>query len=265
MLEFFYNLIKDNFIFYLKSNKNYIKMENLKNRTVGSFVAQDFRTAAIFTKYQIDFCCKGNRTLNEVCEKQDINSDVLLENVYNVLQSEDNNGIDFNSLPLDLLVDYIEKTHHRYVEDKTTVLVQFLDKLCKVHGASHPELFRINELFTECAGDLSQHMKKEELMLFPFIKRMVKTKESGGILSQPSFGTVNNPIAMMMQEHDNEGERFREIASLTNNYTAPSDGCTTYKVTFAMLKEFEEDLHKHIHLENNILFPNAAVLEKEFS
>ncbi|MFH7014976.1 iron-sulfur cluster repair di-iron protein [Flavobacterium sp. FlaQc-47] len=240
-------------------------MENLKNKTIGSFVAQDFRTAAVFTKYQIDFCCKGNRTVSEVCEKQNIDSDVLLQKVYDILESEDGNTIDFNSWPLDLLADYIEKTHHRYVEDKSTVLIQFLDKLCKVHGAAHPELFKINELFTECAGELSQHMKKEELMLFPFIKRMVKTKESNGVLNPPSFGSVSNPIAMMMQEHTNEGERFNEIAALTNNYTAPSDGCTTYKVTFAMLKEFEEDLHKHIHLENNILFTKAVILEEEFA
>jgi len=181
-----------------------------------------------------------------------------------VAQSENNGSIDFNSWPLDLLADYIEKTHHRYVEEKTNVLLPFLDKLCKVHGANHPELFRINELFIGCAGELAQHMKKEELVLFPFVKRMVKTKESDGILSQPTFGTVSNPIAMMMNEHDNEGERFREIAELTNNYTPPADACTTYRVTFAMLKEFEADLHKHIHLENNILFPKAVVLEKDF-
>ncbi|KUJ60098.1 iron-sulfur cluster repair di-iron protein [Flavobacteriaceae bacterium CRH] len=240
-------------------------MENLKNKTIGSFVAHDFRTAAVFSKYQIDFCCKGNRTVTEACENQNIDCDILLQNIYDVLESENNNGIDFNSWPLDLLIDYIEKTHHRYVEEKSTVLIKFLDKLCNVHGQNHPELFKINELFTECASELSQHMKKEELMLFPFIKRMVKTKESNGVLTQPSFGTVSNPIAMMMQEHVNEGERFNEIDVLTNNYTPPSDGCTTYKVTFAMLKEFEEDLHKHIHLENNILFIKALALEEEFA
>lgn len=239
-------------------------MENLKNKTIGSFVAEDFRTAAVFSKYRIDFCCKGNRTVTEVCEKQNIDADTLLENVLQVVQSENNGSIDFNSWPLDLLADYIEKTHHRYVEEKTNVLLPFLDKLCKVHGANHPELFKINELFIGCAGELSQHMKKEELVLFPFVKRMVKTKESDGILSQPSFGTVSNPIAMMMHEHDNEGERFREIAALTDNYTPPADACTTYRVTFAMLKEFEADLHKHIHLENNILFPKAVILEKDF-
>ncbi|SHG94218.1 iron-sulfur cluster repair di-iron protein [Flavobacterium johnsoniae] len=239
-------------------------MENLKNKTIGSFVAQDYRTAAVFSKYRIDFCCKGNRTVDEVCEKQNIDADVLLQNIHEVIQSENNGSIDFNSWPLDLLADYIEKTHHRYVEDKTDTLLAFLDKLCKVHGANHPELFKINELFIGCAGELSQHMKKEELILFPFVKRMTKTKESDGILSQPSFGSVSNPIAMMMHEHDNEGERFREIAALTDHYTPPADACTTYKVTFAMLKEFEEDLHKHIHLENNILFPKAVLLEKDF-
>ncbi|ABQ05441.1 iron-sulfur cluster repair di-iron protein [Flavobacterium johnsoniae] len=239
-------------------------MENLKNKTIGSFVAQDYRTAAVFSKYRIDFCCKGNRTVDEVCEKQNIDADVLLQNIHEVIQSENNGSIDFNSWPLDLLADYIEKTHHRYVEDKTHTLLAFLDKLCKVHGANYPELFKINELFIGCAGELSQHMKKEELILFPFVKRMTKTKESDGILSQPSFGSVSNPIAMMMHEHDNEGERFREIAALTDHYTPPADACTTYKVTFAMLKEFEEDLHKHIHLENNILFPKAVLLEKDF-
>lgn len=240
-------------------------MENLQNKTIGAFVAEDFRTAAVFTKYKIDFCCKGNRTINEVCEKQEIDSKVLLRKIKESLLIEGNNKIDFNSWPLDLLADYIEKTHHRYVEDKSIIIMQFLNKLCSVHGGKHPELFKINELFNECASELAQHMKKEELMLFPFIKKMVKAKETNGDLMQPPFGTVSNPIAMMMHEHDAEGERFREIAALTNDYVAPSDGCTTYKVTFAMLKEFEGDLHTHIHLENNILFPKAMVLEKEFS
>ena len=162
-------------------------MENLKNKTIGSFVAEDFRTAAVFSKYRIDFCCKGNRTVTEVCEKQNIDADALLENVLQVVQSENGGTIDFNSWPLDLLADYIEKTHHRYVEEKTNVLLPFLDKLCKVHGANHPELFKINELFIGCAGELSQHMKKEELGLFPFVKRKVKTKETDGGLFQPSF------------------------------------------------------------------------------
>jgi regulator of cell morphogenesis and NO signaling len=105
-------------------------------------------------------------------------------------------------------------------------------------------------------------MKKEELILFPFIKKVVRASISNELMEQSHFGTIENPIAMMMEEHDTEGERFRKIAKLSTNYTPPVDACNTYKVTFAMLKEFEEDLHKHIHLENNILFPKATQLEK---
>lgn len=233
--------------------------------TIGDFVAQDFRTAAIFSKYGIDFCCKGQRTIEEVCTKKDINEANLLNELNVVLATKNDSGIDFNSWPLDLLIDYIEKTHHSFVEEKTPVLIQFLDKLCNVHGSNHPELFEINELFKGSAGELSPHMKKEELILFPFIKEMINATKSHGSIGQPHFGTVKNPITAMMNEHDAEGERFRTIASLTNNYTPPEDACNTYRVTFAMLEEFEKDLHKHIHLESNILFPKAKALEKFFS
>jgi regulator of cell morphogenesis and NO signaling len=239
-------------------------MEILEQITIGEYVATDFRTAAIFSKYGIDFCCKGNRTIEEACDKKSVDPNQLMDEINIVLTTKNDSTIDFQSWPLDLLVDYIEKTHHRYVEEKTQVLLPFLDKLCKVHGASHPELFAINELFKGCAGELAQHMKKEELILFPFIKKMVKAVITDELIQQPHFGTVENPIAMMMHEHDAEGERFRKIAGLTNNYTPPADACNTYRVTYAMLAEFEQDLHKHIHLENNILFPKASRLEKDF-
>jgi regulator of cell morphogenesis and NO signaling len=240
-------------------------METFEKITIGEFVAQDFRTAAVFTKYKIDFCCKGHRSIEEVCDNKNINCDDLRNELTNVLTSKNDSSIDFNSWPLDLLADYVEKTHHRYVTEKTPVLLQFLDKLCKVHGVSHPELFEINELFIGCAHVLGQHMIKEEQILFPFIKKMVAAKISNQDLQVPGFGTVENPIAMMMHEHDAEGERFRKIALLTNDYNPPADACNTYRVTYDMLNEFEQDLHKHIHLENNILFKKAALLEKTFS
>ncbi len=240
-------------------------METLEKITIGEYVAKDFRTAAVFSKYKIDFCCKGNRTIEEACEKKEVDSDALLEEINTVLATKNDSGIDFKTWPLDLLADYIEKTHHRYVEEKTQVLLPFLDKLCKVHGANHPELFEINELFIGCAGELAQHMKKEELMLFPFIKKMAKASLTEEPIAQPQFGTVKNPIAMMMEEHEAEGDRFVKIAALTNNYTPPADACSTFRVTYAMLADFEQDLHKHIHLENNILFPSAMLLEKKFS
>ncbi|WP_264565287.1 iron-sulfur cluster repair di-iron protein [Flavobacterium sp. N3904] len=240
-------------------------METLEKITIGEYVAKDFRTAALFSKYGIDFCCNGNRSIEEACQKKAVNPDILLGEIENILASKSDIGIDFNAWPIDLLADYIEKTHHRYVVEKTPVLLQFLDKLSKVHGANHPELLEINELFKGCAEELANHMKKEEMILFPFVKNMVHAVISDELIEQPHFGTIQNPITMMMHEHDAEGERFRKIAELSNNYTPPSDGCNTYKVTFAMLLEFEEDLHKHIHLENNILFPKATKLEKDFS
>lgn len=243
-------------------------METLEKNTqkeIGQFVAEDYRTAAVFSKHKIDFCCNGNRTVAEACNKKGIDSNIVLDEINAVINSNSGETIDYKSWPIDLLVDYIEKKHHRYVEEKIPVLRQFLDKLCRVHGERHPELFKINELFTASAGELASHMKKEELILFPFIKKMVKAKLENGAVQSPQFGTVENPITMMMEEHDNEGQRFRDIAELTDNYNPPADACNTYKVTFSMLDEFEKDLHLHIHLENNILFPEAIKLEKLFS
>jgi regulator of cell morphogenesis and NO signaling len=240
-------------------------METLEKSTIREFVSQDFRTAAIFSKHQIDFCCKGQQTIKEVCQLKNINEADLLEELNTVINTKNDSGIDFNSWPLDLLVVHIETTHHRFVEQKTPVILQYLNKLCAVHGANHPELHQIYKLFAGCAGELAQHMKKEELILFPFITEMMNATKSHDSIQQPHFGTVNNPITMMMEEHNAEGERFRKIADLTNNYTPPADACNTYKVTYAMLEEFEQDLHKHIHLESNILFPKTKSLEKFFS
>ncbi|OWK97937.1 iron-sulfur cluster repair di-iron protein [Kaistella haifensis DSM 19056] len=236
---------------------------NTRTDLIGEMVAEDFRTAAVFKKYGIDFCCKGGRTIADACEKKNIDKEKIIEELEN-LPKTDASGIDFNSFPIDLLADYVEKTHHRYVEEKTPIIQQFLDKLCKVHGDRHPELFEINAIFNESARDLAAHLKKEELVLFPFIKQMVKAKISGEDVLQPHFGTVENPVNMMMHEHTTEGERFEKIAQLTQNYAPPADACNTYRVTFAMLQDFENDLHKHIHLENNILFPKSIKLEKEF-
>ncbi len=240
-------------------------MNTIVKQTIGEYVAKDFRTASVFSKYGIDFCCKGNRTIEEACTKKELNFEQIEKEVELLMELKGDNSIDFQSWPVDLLIDYIEKTHHRYVVEKTPVLLAFLDKLCKVHGGSHPELFSINELFIGCASELSQHMQKEEMVLFPFIKELANAIRTGQEIEQPHFGTVENPIAMMKHEHENEGDRFVKIAELTNNYTPPSDACNTYKVTFSMLQEFEQDLHKHIHLENNILFIKAIEMEERMS
>lgn len=235
-------------------------MKISKESIIGDLVALDYRTATVFKSNKIDFCCNGNRTIEEACDKINLQSDVLIKQLENVRSSEQSNIIDFNAWPIDLLADYIEKTHHRYVERKVQEILPFLEKVVRVHGPTHPELAEIESLFKGSAGELAQHMKKEELILFPYIRKMIAAKNNEGI--QPaSFGTIVNPINVMMTEHDGEGERFRRIALLSNDYTPPSDACNTYRVTFAMLKEFEDNLHEHIHLENNILFPKAIEME----
>jgi len=232
---------------------------------IGEVVAQDYRTASVFQSYGIDFCCKGGKTLGEACKAQNIAAEEVISSLHQSISNETDRSTDYRSWPPDLLTEYIEKIHHSYVEGKIQEIRPFLQKIVQVHGKQHPELATIEALFNQSAGELTMHMKKEELILFPYIRKMVKLKNSGEeCLAAPPFGSVQNPIEMMHQEHDSEGERFRQIAALSNNYTAPDDACNTYRVTLAMLKEFEEDLHLHIHLENNILFPKAIELEKSF-
>ncbi|HLF63150.1 MAG TPA: iron-sulfur cluster repair di-iron protein [Saprospiraceae bacterium] len=235
------------------------------HNTVGEIVAQDYRTAAVFQSFDIDFCCKGNHTLREACENKHLDVDVMLADLEHVMHQKDDSTPDFQSWPLDLLADYIEKTHHRYVEKTIPVLKQYLVKVCKVHGKRYPELYEIADQFNAAAAELTSHMKKEELILFPYIRTLVQARFHEQFLQRPPFGTIQHPITMMMQEHDVEGERFRKIAMLSGSYTPPPDACTTFTVTYSTLKQFEGDLHRHIHLENNILFPNAIALEATFA
>lgn len=235
-------------------------------RHIREFVAEDFRTAAVFSKYKIDFCCRGDRPITEVCEKFDIDVAEISQDLEKVLNaSSDGQSIDYKSWPSDLLADYIEKKHHRYVTEKTPVLRQFLAKLCKVHGGRHPELFEINELFVKSTDELLRHMETEEKTLFPYVRSMMEAKASGA--AKPAFGDfdgVEDPVKAFMHEHDAEGVRFRKIAALADDYNPPADACNTYRVAFQMLEEFEKDLHLHIHLENNILFRDAIALDQSF-
>jgi regulator of cell morphogenesis and NO signaling len=234
-----------------------------ENQIIGELVARDYRTASVFKKYSIDFCCQGNRTIEEACEKKNIDTKKVLEDLVAMMEAKSEATTDYQSWPLDLLADYIEKKHHRYVQEKTLEIQPYLDKICKVHGERHPELLEIKEEFNASAGELAAHMKKEELILFPFIRKMTKAKLENTKADAAHFGTVKNPIQMMMNEHTVEGNRFRKIEELSNNYTPALDACNTYRVSFALLKEFEQDIHLHIHLENNILFPRAIEIEKE--
>ncbi len=239
-------------------------MKPLAERHISEIVAEDYRTTAVFQKYGIDFCCNGNRLFSKVCQEKGINSDDLLRQIEDVMRDPQKGTADYDSWPIDLLADYIEKKHHRYVENQIPVIQQYLKKLCEVHGKKHPELLKINQLFSDSTGELATHMKKEEFILFPYVRKMVKAQHNNELPGKSQFDTVQNPIKAMMQEHDNEGQRFREINQLSNNYTVPEDGCQTFRVAYEALREFENDLHLHIHLENNILFPKTIEMEKQY-
>jgi len=230
-------------------------MENLAQTKVGRIVAYNFKASTVLTAHNIDFCCGGGITLAEACVNQHQN----LEEVINELEEAFQSRADQNylALELDSLIDTIIDVHHGYVKATIPALINYLNKLCEVHGERHPELFEVRNLFQAGAYALTDHMKKEELVLFPYIKAMVESQKSRFPLSKPHFQHINNPIRSMEHEHEEEGLRFKKIAELTNNYNCPPDGCQTFRVAYVMLDEFEQDLHKHIHLENNILFPSA--------
>ena len=232
---------------------------------IGKIVAENYKAAAVFKQYGIDFCCNGNRTIESACRKKQIDEEQLLTELQEAVARKDTGEIDFKSFPLDLLADYIEKTHHRYVDRKIMEITPYLRRIVEVHGDNHPELLVVEQLFQQSAGDLTAHMKKEELVLFPYIRRLVQSQLSGSTKTETPLGTAAEIIARMEQDHEAEGERFRHISEMTEQYNPPADACNTYRVTYSLLHEFEEDLHRHIHLENNILFPKAIELEKTLS
>jgi regulator of cell morphogenesis and NO signaling len=230
---------------------------------VGEVVKLNFKTAPLFQTRNIDYCCKGNITISDACKEVGINPEQLIQELEIIAVQKDPDSEYFNNLGLGELSDYIVKRHHKYVREIIPVLKKNLEKICNVHGGQHPELFEINKLFTDSAGNLTTHMQKEEIVLFPFIKRLESAKEGNVPLPSSPFGPVSNPIGMMMAEHQVEGNRFNEISKISKNYRIPEDACATYEVTFKQLQDFEDDLHRHIHLENNILFPKAIEFESK--
>lgn len=256
------SVVKDEVII---NNLKSCKMKINNQSIIGNIVAENYTAASVFNKYKIDFCCNGNQTIANAIKNKQLNEEVLINELNEAINEKSQAGIDFKLFPLDLLADYIEKTHHRYIDTKIPEISPYLKKVVSVHGKSHPELFQVEQLFKESAEDLSGHLRKEELMLFPYIRQLVKAKLSGGAKPVTKMGDVAEYIALMEDEHDAEGERFRTISKLTDNYNPPADACNTYRVTFSLLKEFEEDLHKHIHLENNILFPKSIAMTKEMT
>lgn len=237
-------------------------MKDYKKMTVGQIVADNFGNAEVFDKYGIDFCCHGSVLLPEASQKAGVDVNEVIKDIESVT-SPTSESIDFKSWPLDLLVDYILKIHHRNIRNKGPKLQELLDKVCQVHGSKHPTLYNVQVLFQQSLSDLNQHLDKEELVLFPYIYEMVKAKLDNTVLREFHCGSIKAPISVMLAEHDAEGERYRHIERLTNGYAVPDDACDSYRLLLQELKDFETALHQHIHLENNIVFPRAIQLETE--
>lgn len=230
--------------------------------TLSQIVANNYKTAAVFEKYNLDFCCGGNKYVTEACNEKGLDTSSVISELQSVTE-RNRNTEKFDDWSLDFLIDYIVNNHHTYVVKMIPVISEHTRKIASVHGENHPELIRAAESFERVYKDLRQHMMKEEQILFPFVKQLVKAKNNGSKSEPPFFGTVKNPIGMMEAEHQAAGDELHEIRRLTNSYEIPDDACNTYRVTMQELKDFEEDLHKHVYLENYILFPKSVDLEQE--
>lgn len=236
-------------------------MKVKKENTVAEVVVNNIKAAHIFKKYGIDFCCGGGITLEKACKKNKADYDALKAEI-EALDSNVSKSYNYDKWELDFLIDHIVNIHHAYVEESIPILLQYANKVAKVHGHHYAEVVKINSLVEEVVKELAAHMKKEELILFPYIKQQVKALKEGVKPPTPHFGSVNNPINMMLDEHESAGDILKEIANLSNNYTPPEEACNTFRALYSKLEEFEQDLHQHIHLENNILFPKAIQLEQ---
>lgn len=237
-------------------------MQVQKENTIGEIVAGNFRTAQVFEKYGLDFCCGGKKTISDACDKHGVNADELINELQTVGINGNGKSTDYSSWEADFLIDYIINTHHAYITNALPSIYAHSRKVAGAHGENHPEVIEIADYFSKVQEDLKAHMLKEEKMLFPYIKKLAEINRKKLDVQYPPFGTVNNPIKVMEAEHAEVGELFSKINKLSRNYTPPEDACTTFRVLFQELKEFENDLHIHIHLENNILHPKAIELEK---
>jgi regulator of cell morphogenesis and NO signaling len=235
--------------------------DQFTTQTIGELVATDFRRAEVFERFGIDFCCSGRRMLADACRAAAADpAEVIhaLETLPGTTVTDD----DVTGWPIPQLIDHIVSVHHTYVRSSMPAISQHLSKLISVHGAHHPEILRVGAYFDLLSADLQQHMLKEEHVLFPYVRDLVMQQDTCAVTQSP-FGTVENPIRMMEREHAEAGDAMRIIRTLTRDYATPQDGCTTYAITMAELHYFERDLHRHVHLENNVLFPAAVRLERQ--
>jgi len=233
-------------------------------KTVREAALSNPAATRVFEKFGIDYCCGADKSLEQACGEANLQIQQVLESLKSAAAADLVRGEGKNWLaePLADVIAHIANTHHKYTREEIARLGPLFAKVCSVHGHGHPELIAIHEKFRALAQELSTHMMKEEVVLFPYIERMEESVIAGEPTLPAPFGTVNNPVAMMMHEHDSAGNLLRSIRDLSSGYQPPANACVSYKTLYSALAEFERDLHQHIHLENNILFPRAIEMER---
>ncbi len=233
-------------------------------RTVREMALENPEATRIFEKVGIDYCCGGSKSLEEACAAANLSVDEVIDSLElaeeeaRTQQKERN----WQTEPLGELVAHINGTHHKYTRQEIARLGPLFDKVVSVHGKNHPELQHVRAAFRGLAQELTMHMMKEEAVLFPYIVRMEEAVIQKEPVLPPAFGSVQNPVARMMHEHDSAGDALRAMREASAGYTAPGDACISYQTLYKALADFEKDLHQHIHLENNILFPRAIDMER---
>lgn len=235
--------------------------------TVKNVALQLPQSTRLFEQLKIDYCCGGNQPLAEACVSAGVAVDKVMEMLAEVTESAsaDKSTLNFQNASLAELITHILETHHVFTKSEMDRLQLLADKVLGAHGGNHPELIHLDELLTRLCADLKPHMFKEEQILFPYILAMAEAADQNRAVPFAPFGTVNNPIRMMMLEHDTAGQILRELRTLTSDYKVPADACVSYQTLYQALENFEKDLHQHIHLENNLLFPKAVDLQNRLT
>lgn len=235
---------------------------SLLETRLADIVSADPRTAEVFERIGLDYCCQGHKTLRDATLDQHVAISEVIDQLTS-LEPLTAAEVDEARWPdLSELMRHIVTRHHRYVREHQPIIQGWLDKLAAKHGGRHPELHEIRAEFEVMSKGLLQHMLKEENIVFPFIEMLWASRVTDGSRPGTPFGTMLNPIRVMEAEHQEAGAHLTKIRALSNGYETPSDGCTTYRVCFAELARFEADLHQHVHLENHVLFPRALALER---
>jgi regulator of cell morphogenesis and NO signaling len=237
-----------------------VTVENMDTQTIGDLVAKDYRTAEVFEKYGIDFCCGGKVPLATACREKGIDLEKLHLDLEKAAAEPLDRSQNYAAWELPFLADYIVNTHHAYLKEHTAGISAYTHKIAQVHGAHHPEVIEIAKIFDKIAADLALHLRDEEDLLFPAIRKIVALEKAGAAHDSEDIEQLRAKLATLTHEHDEIGAAIHAIRHLAKDYAIPGDVCNTFMVTYQKLKEFEDDLHKHVHLENNILFLKAARL-----